>query len=218
MNTGIQDGYNLAWKIAFVLREKAKESLLETYNEERLENAKRLLETTDRIFEFGASEEWLVSYLRTHIFPYIANFVLHFDAVKNFVFPLISQIGINYRHSSISEHTGDENFKVKAGDRMPYFMTGGASVYDMLHQPRFHLLVFSAGQSDHQALRTKLEQEYAGLVDFNVVPLQSHALELFGRDKSFYVLLRPDNYIGFISQEISSDALRTYLNKFAGHS
>lgn len=218
MNTGIQDSYNLAWKIALVLRGQAVKSLLETYNEERVENAKRLLETTDRIFDFGASEEWLVSYFRTHIFPYIANFFLHFDAVKNFIFPLISQIGINYRHSSLSEHIGDEDFKVKAGDRMPYFLTDGASVYDMLHQPRLHLLVFSDGQSDHQALRTKLEQEYDGLVDFNVVPLQSHVAEVFGRDKSFYVLLRPDNYIGCISEEISSGALIAYLNKLVGRS
>ncbi len=43
MNTGIQDGYNLAWKLAFVLRGKADEKILETYNEERLENAKQLL-------------------------------------------------------------------------------------------------------------------------------------------------------------------------------
>lgn len=48
MNTGIQDAYNLAWKMALVLQAKADRRLLETYNEERLENAKRLLETTDR--------------------------------------------------------------------------------------------------------------------------------------------------------------------------
>ena len=46
MNTGIQDGYNLAWKLALVIRGKAAERLLQTYNEERLENAKHLLKTT----------------------------------------------------------------------------------------------------------------------------------------------------------------------------
>jgi len=38
--------------------------------------------------------------------------------------------------------------------------------------------------------------------------------EIFGTDKSFNLLLRPDNYIGFISQEISAGELRTYLNEF----
>src|SRR6185369_12218706 len=36
MNTGLQDAYNLAWKLAFVIRGKAEEKILETYQEERL--------------------------------------------------------------------------------------------------------------------------------------------------------------------------------------
>lgn len=35
MNTGIQDAYNLAWKLALVSRERAPESLLDSYEEER---------------------------------------------------------------------------------------------------------------------------------------------------------------------------------------
>lgn len=33
MNTGIQDAYNLAWKLAYVLRGEADERILYTYNE-----------------------------------------------------------------------------------------------------------------------------------------------------------------------------------------
>src|SRR4051812_4704370 len=67
MNTGIQDGYNLAWKLNEVLKHGADSKLLGTYSEERLENAKRLLQTTDRIFQFGASEDPILSFLRTKI-------------------------------------------------------------------------------------------------------------------------------------------------------
>ena len=55
MNTGIQDGYNLAWKLAFVLKGKASGELLNTYNEERLPNAEALTKTTDRFFGLVAS-------------------------------------------------------------------------------------------------------------------------------------------------------------------
>jgi len=58
MNTGIQDGYNLAWKLALVLNGKA--DILETYNQERLENAKHLLQTTDRMFDIAAGSDWLL--------------------------------------------------------------------------------------------------------------------------------------------------------------
>jgi 2-polyprenyl-6-methoxyphenol hydroxylase-like FAD-dependent oxidoreductase len=216
MNTGIQDGYNLAWKMALVLQGKMNEELLETYNEERLENAKRLLQTTDRMFQFAAGSEWFLAFLRTNVLPPLAKYILSFDTVKKFLFPLISQIGISYRHSSLSRHAGDENYEVKAGDRMPYFLVDGNSIYDKLHEPKFHWLLFSNSQSDFQKLKADLESQYAELVVFNANPLHPQAAELFGTDKSFSVLLRPDNYIGFISQETSSGELRVYLKQFVG--
>ena len=218
MNTGIQDGYNLAWKMALVLRGKLGERLLGTYNEERLENAKHLLQTTDRLFEFAAGSEWFLAFLRTSVLPPLAKYIFSFDPVKKFVFPLISQIGINYRHSSLSQHAGDEDFNVKAGDRMPYFLVDGTSIYDKLHEPKFHLLGVSDGQDDHQFLKTELEKHYAGLVDFNAIPLSPEAAEAFGTNNPFNVLLRPDNYIGFISTETSLNGLRVYLKKFVGNS
>src|SRR6185503_6734691 len=62
MNTGIQDAYNLAWKLALVIKGVAGQSILETYNDERLANAKRLLDSTDRMFELAAGSSWLMSF------------------------------------------------------------------------------------------------------------------------------------------------------------
>jgi 2-polyprenyl-6-methoxyphenol hydroxylase-like FAD-dependent oxidoreductase len=218
MNTGIQDSYNLAWKMAFVLKREADEKLLDTYNEERLENAKKLLQTTDRMFQFAAGSESILSFLRTNVLPPLAKYIFGFDMVKKFVFPLISQIGINYRHGSLSKHAGDEYFEVKAGDRMPYFLADGKSIYDYLHQPKFHWLVFSNTPDGFQTLKTELESQYADLIDCNAFSLNSNVAEIFGTDKSFNVLLRPDNYIGFISTETSLSGLRAYLSEFIEHS
>ncbi|HEX8397027.1 MAG TPA: FAD-dependent monooxygenase [Pyrinomonadaceae bacterium] len=215
MNTGIQDGYNLAWKMAQVLGGKADPKILDSYNEERLENAKNLLETTDRIFEFGASPETFTSYIRTHIFPYIANFALSLSPVKNFIFPLISQIGINYRHSSLSDHFEDANFKIKSGDRMPYFLIEGESIYDCLKAPKFHLLTFSDGQTDSQILRQQIENEFADLFDYNVFPLYPRIAELFDENKTFTVLLRPDNYIATIFSGTENSRIKAYFNSLS---
>ena len=211
MNTGIQDAYNLAWKLAFVLRGKASARILDTYNAERLENAERLLETTDRMFNLAAGSDWFLNLIRTTVFPPMAKYILAIDAVKKRFFPLISQIGISYRKHALSRHAGDEHFSVKAGDRMPYFLADGASIYDKLRGANFHLLVFSDGASDYRTTREEIEREYAGLVDFHVVPLYPHVEEIFGADKPFSVLLRPDNYIAFISPETTPDEPRAYL-------
>jgi len=206
MNTGIQYAYNLAWKLAAVLRGKSSLALLETYDEERVANAKRLLQTTDRFFDFGASEETFVAFLRTKVFPYIANFALHFNAVKKFIFPLVSQTGINYRKSSLSAENGI--FKVKAGDRLPYFEIEGESIYQRLKEPKFHLLTFFDGENK--------PPEFAGndSLDFFELPLYPNIAEIFGADQTFSVLLRPDNYIGLITEDTSGEDVRNYLQKF----
>ena len=205
MNTGIQDGYNLAWKLAAVLNDNADAKLLETYNEERLPNAHRLLQTTDRFFALAASDEPVTVFFRQHIFPHIANFALNIDAVKRFVFPLISQIGINYRNSSLSSGDG---FKVKAGDRMPYFEIGGASVYDRLREPKFHLLIFSDGSEKLDTQQATVE--YATI---DVFPLYPSVAETFGVSRTFSVLLRPDNYIGYIGMGMDRSAVQDYLSQ-----
>lgn len=209
MNTGIGDAYNLAWKLAFVLQGKTDESLLDTYNQERLENAKKLLETTDRAFTFGTHDDFLTGFIRTHVFPLAAQFALKFDWVKQIVFPLVSQIGINYRHSSLSRHSGDENFNVKAGDRMPYFLIDGKSIYDFLRAPRFHFLVFSNEEiKSDDFFEQGCKSEW---IDCQSFPLAPEISEIFGTEKPFCVLLRPDNHIAFFSESVLLDEAKDYL-------
>ena len=209
MNTGIQDGYNLAWKLAMVLRGHAGAKLLDSYNEERLENAKELLKTTDIFFNLAASPEPLMSFLRIHIFPYIAGAAFKLGVVKRFIFPRISQIAINYRQSSLSEHEGDDGLDVKAGDRMPYFTVEGASVYDKLREPKFHVLSFSDGQETVG----ELKGGFKALADHHQIPIYPRVAEVFGTDSSFNVLLRPDNYIAAISKGSSVARIENYLKR-----
>jgi 2-polyprenyl-6-methoxyphenol hydroxylase-like FAD-dependent oxidoreductase len=172
MNTGIQDGYNLAWKLATVLRGDADEKLLDTYNEERKVVASRLLETTDRMFDLLMGDSTVMGFLRTEVFPYIANFAMGLESVNKFVFPLISQIGISYRQSSLSLNGGAE-WEVKAGDRMPYFTINGHSIYESLHEPKFHLVNFvdeiRIGQN------AEIVSDYSGLIDCHDLPLTPRA-------------------------------------------
>ena len=53
-NTSIQDAYNLAWKIALVLKGQASPSLLDTYNAERAPIGKQIVDRANKsIGEFG---------------------------------------------------------------------------------------------------------------------------------------------------------------------
>jgi 2-polyprenyl-6-methoxyphenol hydroxylase-like FAD-dependent oxidoreductase len=204
MNTGIQDGYNFAWKIALVLKGKANEKLLDSYNEERLPNAKNLTRTTDRFFDLAASPRPLLSFARIYIFPYIANIAFRLNAVKQFVFLRVSQIAINYRGMSLSHDNG--SFKVKAGTRMPWFEIEGASIYERLREPKFHLITF-----DGEAMQT-IDSDLEGILDLIDLPLSNEVAKLFGSKTPFVVILRPDNYIGLISHKITIDEVKSYLS------
>ena len=205
MNTGIQDAYNLAWKLAFVAQGKALHGILETYNEERLPNAKRLIQTTDRFFLLGASKNWFASFVRTRIAPYLANLFFSFDVVRKRLFPLVSQIGINYRGSSLGETNG--NFKVRAGDRMPYFLINGKSVYDKLREPKFHVIAFGGDGTKSSGINTGDRFEVL------VLPITDEVVRIFGSDQSFVLVVRPDSYIGMISATSPIDGVNAYIDR-----
>jgi hypothetical protein len=207
MNTGIQDVYNLAWKLALVVKGEAAESILDTYNEERLANAKRLLDSTDRMFELAAGSSWLMSFLRTTIFPPIAGFMAGLETVSKRVFPLISQIGINYRDDFLSEHTDDEFEDVRAGDRLPYFVVDSASIFEKLKAPKFHLLLFSKGEPGECP-------DLGDLVDCHQIPIDARISEIFGTENDFGLLLRPDNHIAFISSAMTAEKVADYFRRF----
>jgi hypothetical protein len=133
---------------------------------------------------------------------------LNIDAVKRFVFPLISQIGINYRHSSLSSGDG---FKIKAGDRMPYFTVNGQSIYDDLEASMFHLVIFNDGKDAIDPLSDELIRD--SKIDSHTYSLFPHISEMFGTTTSFYLILRPDNYIGMISNDFSPDTVRSYFDQ-----
>ena len=211
MNTGIGDAYNLAWKLALVIKGFAAASILETYNEERLANAKRLLETTDRIFEFAAGSNWLLGLIRTTVFPTVAGYVTSIEAIRKRFFPMISQIGITYRDHHLSQHTSEEPDNVKAGDRVPYFLVNGQSIFDKLKEPKFHLLVFSNGE--HNSLYDEFAREFAHVADCQLIPIDTRVRDIFQNENDFIVFLRPDNHIAFISSEVSLNGVRDYLNR-----
>src|SRR5256712_383815 len=64
MNTGLQDAYNLAWKLALVADGRADPALLDSYEAERVPVAERLLKTTDQAFSLIVSDRWLAGIFR----------------------------------------------------------------------------------------------------------------------------------------------------------
>src|SRR5258706_13044153 len=102
MNTGIGDAINLAWKLAAVLRGRARDGLLDSYETERIGFARRLVATTDRVFTFVTADGWLADTLRTRVAPFLMPKLTAFETVREYIFRTVSQITLNYRNGPLS--------------------------------------------------------------------------------------------------------------------
>ena len=116
MNTGIQDAFNLGWKLALACRGLAGETMLASYSEERRPVGVQLLQTTDRIFS-GATMSGLMGVVRTTLVPKLAPWVLASKSRRAMLFRFLSELRISYRDSSVV-HTG-VGFGLQGGDRVP---------------------------------------------------------------------------------------------------
>jgi hypothetical protein len=90
-------------------------------------------------------------------------------------------------------------------------MIDGKGVYDWLHAPKFHLLTFSNNLESSELTNQVIQSEFGDLVEYLVFPLRRRVAEIFGSRKPFSVLLRPDNYIGFVSSGEPLPELRSYF-------
>jgi 2-polyprenyl-6-methoxyphenol hydroxylase-like FAD-dependent oxidoreductase len=121
MNTGIGDAVNLAWKLAAVLNDGARDGLLDSYEPERIGFARRLVATTDRVFAIVTDQGPIAWRVRTRLVPLLGRLLFRLAAVRRFLFRTVSQIGVNYRDSPMSEGAAGS---VRGGDRLPWVETG----------------------------------------------------------------------------------------------
>ena len=119
MNTGLQDAYNLGWKLAGVINQHYQPKILESYAEERMPVARKLLKTTDRAFNFINSKNAVNRFLKKLILPSFIPFFWKRKNLREFGFETISEIGISYRDSKINLNLSQTK-RLKAGDRLPY--------------------------------------------------------------------------------------------------
>ncbi|HEX9684448.1 MAG TPA: FAD-dependent oxidoreductase [Burkholderiales bacterium] len=217
MNTGLQDAYNLAWKLALVVKGRADAALLDTYEQERIPVAQRLLRTTDRIFALLVSDSWIAGLFRTKIIARVLARAMTIERVRKLAFRTISQIGIRYRRSPLSQTlAGLPEGAPVAGDRFPWLKlklgANGAveDLFQKLDDTRFHLLVIGQPAPPAEALGLgELLRVHAVPGD----PANSAELARVGISGQAFYLLRPDGHVGLAGTRLDPDTVKRYLSE-----
>jgi 2-polyprenyl-6-methoxyphenol hydroxylase-like FAD-dependent oxidoreductase len=198
LNTGVQDAYNLGWKLAMVLK-GAPASLLDTYQEERLPVAAGVLGRSMKLYQSRGVPK-------------------RGDAER--------QLLLNYRGSSLTVEIGWHQGKLRAGDRAPDAIcensSGRIRLFDLFRGPHFTLLAFGAQAAAAirdlewtpvNILRTcsvrlfGIAEEYGTIIDTDGT---AHAAYGISDKDNVIVLVRPDGYVGLIASQSWLDAVSEY--------
>jgi 2-polyprenyl-6-methoxyphenol hydroxylase-like FAD-dependent oxidoreductase len=221
MNTGLQDAYNLAWKVALVTSRRADPAMLDSYEAERLPVAHRLLATTDRAFRVVVADNWLAATLRTWIVPNLAALAMTRKRAQRAAFRALSQIDISYPQSPLSKTLeGVDANAPRAGERFPWlrlrFRTDGPreDLFEKLDDTRFNLLVIGqpSPSTDHLGLRD--------LLDVHAIPSDRDNEGELARasiNGPAYYLLRPDGHVGLAGVRFDQAALGRWFENAHVH-
>jgi 2-polyprenyl-6-methoxyphenol hydroxylase-like FAD-dependent oxidoreductase len=237
MNTGIQDAFNLAWKLALVAKGQGGAQLVESYGEEREQVSKGLLAATGTAARLALVQQPLPSRVRNVLAPRLTAL----PQVQRLLVKALAELRISYRRSpAVQDEEGGRTWgraRLRAGDRAPDG-TVWTDRWDAPHQlfewlsgTHHTLLVFTRQQREAEAKELDLPlTEFQELVEsYQIMQGTSRSGEQEGTAKRLYdpdgslaqryrlangglALIRPDGYIGFRSRSVAGEPLRRYLH------
>jgi 2-polyprenyl-6-methoxyphenol hydroxylase-like FAD-dependent oxidoreductase len=185
MNTGLQDAWNLAWKLDLVVQGRADARLLDTYSAERRPVIQRVIKTTHFLTTAMGTANRFAQALRDTVIPIVSRL----PAFQRAFVQRLSQLGIAYRGSPIVEGSGKRYLDDS--------MRGGKGILS-----RFILLLGGdAGASTTEAAK-------------RLAASRSDILELRSVPRGGLMLVRPDGYIAFSASRTDAaalDSIRTLL-------
>jgi FAD binding domain len=223
MNLGIGDAYNLGWKLALVAKGQARETLLDSYEAERVTVAKAVLRNSDRGFEFEVTDNPAIRWLRANLVIRLVGPLTRLPAVRSLVFRLFSQTWIGYRGSPAVASPSAMGKWPRPGDRAPYgifeaLRDGRTGLYDILKGTGHHLLLFeglepSPALDAYQLAVDEVLGRYAVDTSVHVIPAKERRLhEIYGvKDKARLFLMRPDGHVAFVSSLGELDDLAMHM-------
>ncbi|HEY9757323.1 MAG TPA: FAD-dependent monooxygenase [Oculatellaceae cyanobacterium] len=243
MNLGIQDAFNLAWKLADFESNRVQVSVLESYSPERLKVGKEILRMTDFFTRINTERNAIAQQIRNTVGPILSQQ----EPIREHYRNAVMGLSVNYRDSPIVEEHKRKtlNFSAgpSAGERAPYTVlhkeldSGHSSITADLQQGKHVLLLFAGNQTsaDEWTQLSKIahlvSQDYtesispivfappsnlpgdSALVNHLRVDSNLAAHTKYNASHACAYLVRPDAYVAFRAIPPSETQFRHYLEK-----
>ncbi len=197
MNMGIQDAYNLGWKLALVLRGAGQPAILDSYEAERRPIAAGIVKTTDRGTRAALRMLALRSPILTKLRGQFVSFVADLGVLQGQIMQTLGQVRVGYPDSPIvAEHHSsvwtaelgsrkDERPRLSdwmqfadgpgPGRRVPDLELADGTLLDLLQGTTHTLFLFdgsaatSAGYANLDSIAERVMRRYGDLVRIHVV-------------------------------------------------
>lgn len=119
MNTGMQDSWNLAWKLALVQAGRARPALLDSYSAERGEVGETVLRAAGRLTRVATLRNPVAQFLRNRTVGLLG----HLPSFRRAFVRNLTELAIRYPHSPLNgEQRGARGYAaggLRPGDRVP---------------------------------------------------------------------------------------------------
>jgi 2-polyprenyl-6-methoxyphenol hydroxylase-like FAD-dependent oxidoreductase len=231
MNTGIQDAWNLGWKLALVAGGTAVPALLDTYQAERQPVAREVLRLTDRAFRIATSTRRIHRFARTRVTPQLARLASLVPAARSAGFRTVAELTIDYRTSPAvtDDRVGRRPPGPRAGDRLPdapVRLDGVATTLGRaLAAPRHHLLWAGPSEAWAGGPLDALAARHGGILDVwqlsrraepgalhDAAGVAHRRLGLGAHERPAQILVRPDGHIAYRADRTDPAGLGAYLS------
>ncbi len=187
MNTGLQDVWNLVWKLDLAVRGHATESLLDSYGAERRPVIKEVIRTTDLLTRAMGTPSKLAQALRDALIPAVSRLAPFQRAFVN----KLSGLGIAYGRSPIVEGGGSRYFDES--------VRGGRGIGS-----RFLLMSSNRADVATRDATSRFAESFGDVLELRFVR---------GEDT---VLVRPDGYVAYSARHsLGTAALPTVRSLLA---
>ena len=193
MNTGMQDTFNLAWKLAITTKGLLSERVLDTFSPERSDVGDRVLSNAARMTEVATLRNPVAQTIRNAV----GHLVLGVAPVQHAFAGTMSEVSVGYPRSPLNGPSLGERHAPRPGERMP--PAANEAPVGSGSTPRFALF---ADESD--AVRW-LSSAHPDLLDPLVrKPPSGGALWL----------VRPDGYVACVAAVGDEKTIADYLRSW----
>ncbi|MBM3184337.1 MAG: hypothetical protein FJZ64_03420, partial [Chlamydiae bacterium] len=213
MNTGIQDAFNLAWKLSLVHFKKANRACLETYTIERRSIAKKILQGTEKTSKIATMKNPILIRIRN----WIVSRLLSIPPLQKQIVRAASQTVFQYPKNRLILSS-----PLKEGPCVGMRSPNVLDLYDTVKKTTSHHLLLFSGlnpSSDRieemKRFSEKVEEKFHGELRSILIVHEGNdktgkAHETYGAKKGAVYLLRPDHHIACKSALFNSQALESY--------